>query len=604
MIEYRLDLSLAHAHRFVVTLRVKPVASQLSPHLTLSLPAWIPGSYLVREFARHLNQLRAHQGGQACNITQVDKATWHVACRPGQVLTVQYEVYAFDTSVRAAYLDHQRGFFNGTGVCLRVHGCEDQPHSIQLDQLPKGWDIATAMLPASKAKAPRRFQASSYDELADHPVELGTFWRGQFTARGVPHEFVVAGHAPNADLERLLKDTQRICETQIDFWHGRKKATFDRYVFMLNVVDDGYGGLEHRNSTALICSRRDLPRQSQKEQGDGYTTLLGLISHEYFHTWNVKRLKPKEFAPYDYTQENYTHMLWFFEGFTSYYDDVLLLRAGLINGATYLKLLTKPINQVLATPGRHVQSVAQASFDAWVRYYRPDENTANSTVSYYTKGSLLALALDLTLRALPKQSASLDGVMKRLWALQRPIEAADVAQALADEATVPPPGFKDWASLLNHWVHGTDDLPLSGLLAQAGVQWKPATSTLSQRIGVRLNESPQGLKVSAVMRGSPAEAAGLSAGDELLALDGWRLKRADDWQALAISACLKPLLISRDMRLHTLTLPLLDSGPTAWCQVISLEMETPAASPSKTGKAAKPAKPTPSMALRKGWLGC
>jgi predicted metalloprotease with PDZ domain len=286
---------------------------------------------------------------------------------------------------------------------------------------------------------------------------------------------------------------------------------------------------------------------------------------------------------------------------------VLLLRAGLLNGATYLKLLTKPINQVLATPGRHVQSVAQASFDAWVRYYRPDENTANSTVSYYTKGSLLALALDLTLRALPKQSASLDGVMKRLWALQRPIDEADVAQALTDEASVPPPDFKDWASLLNQWVHGTDDLPLSGLLAQAGVQWKPATSTLSQRIGVRLNESPQGLKVSAVMRGSPAEAAGLSAGDELLALDGWRLKRADDWQALAISASLKPLLISRDMRLHTLTLPLLDSGPTAWCQVISLEMEAPAASkasPSKTGKATKPAKPTPSMALRKGWLGC
>jgi len=301
MIDYRLDLSQAHAHRFVVTLRVKPAASQLTPHLTLSLPVWIPGSYLVREFARHLNQLRAHQGSQACAITQVDKATWHVACRPGQVLTLQYEVYAFDPSVRTAYLDHQRGFFNSTSVCLRVHGLEDQPHQLHIDQLPKGWDIATALQPTSKPtgklKKPRSFQANTYDSLADHPVELGTFWRGQFTARGVPHEFVVAGHAPNADLERLLKDTQRICETQIDFWHGRKKPAFDRYVFMLNVVDDGYGGLEHRNSTALICSRRDLPRQSQKEQSEGYTTLLGLISHEYFHTWNVKRLKPQRVCP-------------------------------------------------------------------------------------------------------------------------------------------------------------------------------------------------------------------------------------------------------------------------------------------------------------------
>lgn len=591
MIEYRIDLTLAHAHRFGVSLRVKPQ----SDSLTLSLPAWIPGSYLVREFARHLNLLRASQGSRACPIEQLDKATWRLACQPGQTVTIDYEVYAFDTSVRTAYLDARRGFFNGTSVCLRVHGQEEAPHALQLDALPKGWGVATSLSPAGagqKGKS-RKFVASSYDELVDHPVELGTFWRGQFKARGVPHELVVTGAAPSADLERLLKDTQCICESQIDFWHGRRKAAFDRYVFLLNVVDDGYGGLEHRNSTALICSRRDLPRLDAKgkpaDTGDGYTTLLGLISHEYFHTWNVKRLKPVEFAPYDYTRENHTQMLWFFEGFTSYYDDVFLRRTGLIDATTYLKLLTKPINQVLATPGRHVQSVAQASFDAWLRYYRPDENTANSTVSYYTKGSLLALALDLSLRQQGCKSG-LDAVMKRLWALQRPITEADVAQALQDEAGTAPPDFANWQALLTAWVHGTDDLPLSSLLSQSGIGWKPASTSVSQRIGVKLSESPQGLKVSAVMRGSPAEAAGLAAGDELIALDGWRLKRADDWQTLVVSPSLKPLLISRDQRLITLTLPLLDSGPTAWCQVIALELDK--AAPRKV------------QALRKGWLGC
>lgn len=599
-IAYRIDLSEATSHRFLVSLQFTPADTST----TLSLPVWIPGSYLVREFARHLNKLQASQTGRACNITQVDKATWTVACQPGKTVTVQYEVYAFDTSVRAAYLDANRGFINNTSLCLRVHGQEMQSHHLHIEQLPKDWDVATAMrpLPAARklgkpSKSTRSFQADSYDELLDHPLELGTFWRRQFIARGVPHEFVVAGAAPSADLERLVRDTQRICITEIDFWHGRKKPAFDRYVFMLNVVDDGYGGLEHRNSTALICSRRDLPRLDQKESSDGYVTLLGLISHEYFHTWNVKRLKPREFAPYDYSQENYTRMLWFFEGFTSYFDDAVLLRAGLINAQTYLKLVNKTLNQVLATPGRHMQSVAQASFDAWLRLYRPDENTANTTVSYYSKGALVALALDLSLRTLNNTNssaskASLAGVMRRLWALQRPIEEADVAQALQDEAGGPPVGHADhadWQSLLTHWVHGTDDMPLQSLLQQMGVQWELAQASLSQRLGVRLKETPQGLQVSAVMRGSPAEAAGLAAGDELLALDGWRLKRPDDWQTLMGTPSLKPLLVSRDQRILSLSLPILDKAPTAWCHLVNLSM------PKATG---------PSLKRRKGWLGC
>ncbi|RZL00680.1 MAG: peptidase M61, partial [Rubrivivax sp.] len=291
--------------------------------------------------------------------------------------------------------------------------------------------------------------------------------------------------------------------------------------------------------------------------------LLGLISHEYFHTWNVKRLKPVEFAPYDYTQENYTRMLWFFEGFTSYYDDQFLLRTSLIDAKTYIRLLSKTINQVQATPGRHQYSVAQASFDAWTRYYRPDENTANATVSYYTKGSLVGLCLDLSLRQCPaegKATPSLDGVMLRLWQLDRPIEEADIAQALQAEAPGGPPawtGVRSWAELLQTWVHGTDELPLQSLLGAAGVHWISKPAPLAQRLGVRLGDAGGSLKVQAVMRHSVAESTGLSASDELIALDGWRLRKSDDLALWHHEHQAQSLLICRDQAMLTLTLPVL-----------------------------------------------
>jgi predicted metalloprotease with PDZ domain len=566
MIDYRIEVGSAHAHRFVVTLRI----AQPHERQRLSLPVWIPGSYLVREFARHLSPLTAVQGKKAVDVVQLDKSTWELICTGKGALTVSYEVYAFDTSVRAAFLDARRGFFNGTSVFLKAEGFEDEPQRLKITGLPKGWGVATGLSAVKvNAQGLGDYEAPDYDSLVDHPVELGTFWRGTFTAKGVPHEFIVSGASADLDGPRLLADTQRICEAQITFWHGRRKPAFERYVFMLNAVDDGYGGLEHRNSTALICARRDLPRAGRPVNTEAYQTLLGLISHEYFHTWNVKRLKPAEFAPYDYTQENYTRMLWFFEGFTSYYDDQFLLRTSLIDAKTYIRLLAKTINQVQATPGRHQFSVAQASFDAWTRYYRPDENTANATVSYYTKGSLVGLCLDLCLRQCPpegKLTPSLDGVMLRLWQLQRPIEEADIAQALQDEAPKGPPawtGVRSWAELLQTWVHGTDELPLQSLLGAAGVNWISKPAALTQRLGVRLSEAGGSLKVQAVMRHSVAENAGLSASDELIALDGWRLRKSDDLALWHNDRQPQTLLICRDQSMLTLTLPAQSAKPVA-----------------------------------------
>ena len=550
-VHYRIETADPHARLFTVTLTVAHPQEQQE----LSLPVWIPGSYLVREFSKNLQRLSAQQGRRV-PLLQLDKHRWRATCRTDRPLVLTYEVCAYDSSVRTAWLDASRGFFNGTSVCLRVHGQEDAPHALEVASTAATahWSVATGLTPQSIDK--RGFgvyAASHYDELVDCPVEMGTFWSGQFTACGVAHRFVVAGAAPSFDGKRLLADTQKICETAIRFWHGKGKPPIKNYLFMLNAVHDGYGGLEHRNSTALICGRRDLPRMGQAPATEGYTTLLGLISHEYFHTWNVKRLRPAEFSRYDYSQENYTQLLWFFEGFTSYYDDLLLRRAGLIDDATYLKLLGKATNQVLQTPGRSVQTVAQASFDAWVKYYRQDENTPNATVSYYTKGSLVALCLDLTLRREGK--TTLDDVMRALWkrCAGGPMTEADLRAELASLAG------RSFDNELDQWVHSTAELPLAELLAAHGVALKPEQPQLAQRLGLRVTEN-HSVQLKTVLRGGPAEKAGMAAGDEWLGLQvqgqGWRIARLEDVAFYAGAATQVTAVVARDGRLLQLPMAL------------------------------------------------
>ncbi len=577
MIQYRIAIADLHAHRFEVSITVPaPAARQV-----LSLPVWIPGSYLVREFSRHLGQVTARQGSRELTPHQTAKNRWEFDCSGRGALVVTYPVYAFDTSVRAAFLDAQRGFFNPTSLCLRAHGKESLVHRIELVGLPSGWEVATAMARGDDG----HWQAADYDELVDHPFELGRFWRGEFVAGGVPHEFVVSGALPVMDGERLLKDAQRICETQMHFWHGPKpKAPMDRYVFLLNCVDDGYGGLEHRASTALIASRRDLPRLGQAELSDGYVKLLGLISHEYFHTWNVKRLRPDVFEHYDYEQENYTRLLWFFEGFTSYYDDLFLVRAGLIDEPRYLKLIGHTFTQVLGAPGRKHQSVAQSSFEAWTKYYRQDENAPNALVSYYAKGSMVALALDLTLRS-AERASSLDELMRALWreSAGGPVSEERIFARVAEL------GGEVVAQLLQQWVSGCDDLPLPPLLERLGVRWTHEKPTLAQRLGLRVQDTDGALVVKQVLLEGAGLAAGLSAGDEIVACNGWRVHKLDD-----LPLTLDPqhpqdlqLLVSRDQRMLTLTL--------------ALPMQDSLARPICLGVLDKA--PARAQSLRRAWLG-
>ena len=518
------------AHIFEVTVTV---AEPDPSGQRFMLPVWIPGSYMVREFARNIVTLRAfNDAGRKVRIEKTDKHAWQAAPVKG-ALTLRYEVYAWDMSVRAAHLDDTTGFFNGTSVFLSPLGFEDAPCVVDI-QKPAGpqfrdWRVATALteVRGTKRYGFGEYTAQNYDELIDHPVTLGEFALATFKAHGVPHDIVIAGRVVGLDMARLSADLKRVCEAQIALFEPRsKKAPMDRYVFMTQAVSDGYGGLEHRASTALICNRSDLPVVGRDETTDGYRTYLGLCSHEYFHTWNVKRIKPAVFAPYDLSQENYTSLLWLFEGFTSYYDDLMLVRSGLIKEADYFTLLGKTIGGVLRGSGRLKQAVTESSFDAWVKYYRQDENAANAIVSYYTKGSLVALAFDLTIRSQTQNRKSLDDVMRLLWqrygrdyyrGKEHGIEETEV-EALFAEAT-----GADLSELFAEGVRGTRDLPLEALLEPFGVTLEAETDPKGNTsLGVRVRSGAD-CTLAAVHDGSAAQKAGLSAGDVLIAVDGLRV---------------------------------------------------------------------------------
>ena len=533
-IEYVIDPRDLAGHLFDVSVTV---AAPAPDGQLFALPAWIPGSYMIREFSRNIVQIRAHTGGKPVPLTKVDKHTWRAAPVAGP-LTVECEIYAWDLSVRAAHLDQTHGFFNATSLCLRVDGQEAAPHQVELrrpaDPAAKAWRVATS-LPELGAKRYGfgTYIASNYDDLIDHPVEMGDFALATFKAHGIPHDIVISGRVPNLDMARLQADLKAICETQIAFFEPRtKKAPMDRYVFLTLAVGDGYGGLEHRASTALICARADLPSTAaakSAEISDGYLKFLGLCSHEYFHTWNVKRIKPAVFAPYDLNAETYTPLLWLFEGFTSYYDDLMLVRSGIVDEEAYLKLLGKAIGSVLRGSGRTKQSVADSSFDAWGKYYRQDENAPNAIVSYYGKGSLIALAFDLTIRAKTEGKKSLDDVMRALWqrfgrdfypTTGRGVSEEEV-EALFDEIS----GIK-MKPLFERYVRGTVELPLARLYAPFGVKLVDERRSAKPSFDAGIGREGADCKLMNVHEGGAAHAAGLSAGDLVVAVDGLRVTGA------------------------------------------------------------------------------
>ncbi|MCC6196734.1 MAG: M61 family metallopeptidase [Burkholderiales bacterium] len=539
---YRIAPLDPHAHLFEVSVTIDGPDPAGQRFL---LPTWIPGSYLIREFARHFVSVRAQDArGTPVRLDKTAKNAWRADPCEGS-LTVIAQVYAFDLSVRTAYLDETRGYFNGPAVFLLPEGRADAPCEVDIappaSPTPQPWRVATTM---PRATAQEHgfggYRAANYDELIDHPVETSAFAWADFEAGGVPHGIAITGRH-DADLARLTRDLCRVCRWQIDLFG---EAPFDRYLFQVTAVGDGYGGLEHRASTSLLCRRDELPHAGNAEIDDDYLSFLGLASHEYFHAWNVKRIKPAAFLPYDLTREAYTRQLWAFEGITSYYDDLALVRCGLIDPARYLELLGRTLTTVLRAPGRHAQSIADSSFDAWIKYYRQDENSPNSVVSYYAKGSLVGCALDLLLRregrsllgrtspearSAEGSPVSLDDLMRALWqryGRQGVGVPEDGIPALASELA-----GRDLTDFFARFVEGTEDPPLAELLADFGITFhlrpaagasdrggKPASGTAPKSaFGFRLGTEQ---RLAAVYRDGPAARAGLSANDILVAVAG------------------------------------------------------------------------------------
>jgi len=529
-VSYRVIFASPHAHLFTVELRLAaPVAAETH----IYFPAWIPGSYLIREFAKHVVTLAAADSEGPLQVEKLDKASYRIAPARGPLL-VRYEIYAADLSVRGAYFDAEFAFFNGSSLFAAVAGAEAQ--AAQVDVLAPAhapnWRVATAM-PALDVDAQGfgAYLVQDYEELIDHPFLCGDLRVVPFNAAEVPHRCAIVGRH-EVDAARLARDLQRLCEQHIDFF-GRP-APMPRYDFLVIAVGDGYGGLEHRGSTALITRRDHLPGAGATVD-NGYREFLGLCSHEYFHLWNVKRIRPAAFTPYRLDTENYSRLLWAFEGFTSYYDDLALVRAGLISIDDYLKGLGETITRVLRAPGHAKQSVAEASFDAWIKFYRQDENAPNALANYYTKGALIGLVLDLTIRQGSDDRHTLDDVMRYLWATYGR-SGIGVPEDGIEQAIQTVTGL-DLRVLLADAVYGTAPLPLAERLREAGVVLKvrgakddkdrggaPQEALPEVSLGARLADTE--LKLLHVLNDGPAERAGLAAGDVVVAFDGLRASRA------------------------------------------------------------------------------
>ncbi len=533
MIEYRIRPAQPLAHLFEVTCRI---AQPNSDGQVLALPAWIPGSYLVRDFARNIVSIRAQDDDGPVAIIKLDKQTWRAEPAKG-TLEVVYEIYAYDESVRTAYLNESRGFFNGTSVFLRVAG-QEQAACLVAIEAPQGdafseWHVATT-LPATQvdARGFGRYRAENYADLIDYPVEMGEFDRVEFEVGGVPHSMALCGEH-NTDTGRLASDLQKICEAQQTMFGG---TPLQRYLFLTLVKTQGYGGLEHRDSSALICSRKDLPPTGLGKATPEYHRFLGLCSHEYFHLWNVKRIRPPAVAASDLAAEAPFRDLWAYEGITSYYDELMLLRAGVIEPQAFLDELAVTLTRVWRTPGRFRQSLAESSFDAWTKFYKQDENAPNAIISYYAKGAVVALCLDLQLRLDSAGKVSLDDVMRTLWrrhgSRDEPVPEHGIEAIVNELAGCPCLDF------FSRYVHGTEDPPVAELLAAFGIDANlrartglmdaggpggGAAASSNADLGV-VTAQEQGREIiKMVLNGRAAEAAGLQPGDELVAINRQRL---------------------------------------------------------------------------------
>ena len=500
-------------HYFEVTISVPSVGAE---GVDLIMPVWTPGSYLVREFARNVQEFSARdESGGALRWEKVRKNVWRIhPARPGTV-TVLYRVYGFEVSVRTSWLDETHAFINPATVFMYVDGRLDSPYLVQIDAPPE-WDrISTGLEPAPDV--PGALLAPDFDTLVDCPLEIGRQREYGFFLEGVPHIVSIYGEG-NEDPERLCSDLQKISAEAASV---TGEIPYRRYVFLLSLLPEGGAGLEHMNSTALHVNRWGFRPDAN------YRKVLNLAAHELFHAWNVKRIRPCSLGPFDYSNENYTRLLWFCEGLTEYYADQLMRRAGLVSPREYLDELSRTIKAVQETPGRLVESVADASFDAWIKFYRPDSHSQNATISYYSKGNLVGMILDLEIRH-RNPGACLDDVMRLLYAeyyknSQRGFTELELREAFERVAG------GSLAGIFEDYIYGTRELDYERYLGYAGLKFQAPTPPEGGHrpgyLGIAVQTFEGHLTVVGIPAGSPAHAAGLSVNDEIVAVNGFRMSQ-------------------------------------------------------------------------------
>ena len=537
MLRYDISPLDPEAHLFIVGITID---NPTPDEQYLRLPAWISGSYLIRDFAANIQAEQAYLGETPVPIEKVDKSTWRVSTvgrKEGEELFVYNQVWAFDPSVRGCYLDNCRGFFNPGAALMEVLGGEDERIAVNLtppvDEMHtavEGWKIGTGL---KRAAATEPFgwglyEADDYEALCDCPIELSDFTTLTLTAKGTTHHIVVNETPVNFDEKRLTDDVKKIVETVIEFFEPKKGKcpAGAEYTFLLNVTGALAGGLEHRNSTALAVPRKWLPCTHDKKRTDDYVWLLTLFAHEYFHTWLVKRIKPAAFVQADFSAETYTSLLWLFEGFTSYYESLIVRRAGLIDDEAYAKLLSKNLKAVVETPAHMAQSLEQASFDAWIKFYKPTANTVNAHVSYYRQGAMAAWVLDAEIRRKSKSKKSLDDVMRLLWEDYKAagddysgIRADDVSEIFVRATDL------DLTALLADLTQTAIPVDYAAHLKPLGVTLEESeTSAERKYLGISGSGGEAGFTVRNVFDKETAQWIGIAPGDVIIALDGVRVK--------------------------------------------------------------------------------
>ena len=558
-IHYQVSMPDPASHLFDVVLHIQGWQSQV---LDLKMPVWTPGSYLVREYARHLQDF-AVEAEHPLSWRKLSKNHWQIDTQNTSTITVHYRSFANELTVRTNHLDVTHGYFNGAALFFYIPGFEQHPIRVTIVPPQPNWQVTTALPTVPHLE--NTFEAADYDTLVDSPFEVGTHQVYEFEALGKPHQLAIWG-AGNVDPNKIIEDTQRIIAVEADLFGG---LPYDRYLFLLHLASQGFGGLEHKNSCSLIYSRFGF------RADDRYHRFMQLVAHEFFHLWNVKRIRPKALETFDYDGENYTPSLWFSEGTTSYYDLNFPLRAGIYDAKAFLKALGKEISRYLTTPGRLVQPLSESSFDAWIKLYRRDANSDNSQISYYLKGEMVSLLLDLLIRAKFDNQRSLDDVLRQMWQQFGQPEIGFTPEQL--QSVIESVAEENLTDFFHRYLDTTEELPFNQYLALFGLKIQPeGTAKASPFLGLTAKAENGRELIKFVEFDSPAQRAGISPDDELLAINGFRVRSSDLNDRLNDFAPGDTIQITtfHQDELYTCSVTLAEARPTSY-QLVPIENPSP-----------------------------